>query len=332
MLLDWLRMFRAQTAPATICLVLVAFLSAGGTLVWAVPLGAFAWLVHLFSFGENSLLDWAMGYDVKDPHKRHFPHLRKKISLHATHNVIHWGIAVLGIVGIAITWYISPNPFLSMVCFFLFLLFGTRYNAGLSKESLWGWFAISVCFASLGGWAWLLASPSLGTLGWVLIGYFFFTVLFQISWSGNLKEMSVQERSNLLIRLGAVLGGFMVPAERGGKLYFDPGNSIYYGYGVKLANLALGAVLLYLVFSWQGLISLLLFGSIALYFLHQLTKRREYTRDRELLNMSLEEIATIYLPILIVVPLVPALALMAFGAVYFFGINKLLWAAPHPRV
>lgn len=322
MLRDWLQLCRAQTAPATIALVLVAFLAAGGDLTWAVPLGAFAWIVHLFSFGHNSLMDTAMGYDLRDPSKKPHPLVAGRIKLSDAHKIIHWGSALLAVLGIAITYLMSPAPFLALTCFLLFVVFGNAYNSGLSKVSLLGFLPISICFAAIGAWGWLLASPSLGTLGWVLVAYFFFTILFQIGWSGFIKEMGVRERSNLLIKLGAKL--------RGGK--FEPGPARYYGYGVKLINLSLGGVLLYLAFSWQGLVSLLFFGGIALYFLHQLTKYRKYIRDRELMNMSLEEVATIFLPLAIVAPLVPALALMAFGFAYFIGINKLLWAAPHPRV
>jgi len=332
MLKDWFQLFRAQTAPATIALVLVAFLAAGGDLTWVVPLGTFAWLVHLFSFGHNSLMDTAMGYDLHDPSKKPHPLVEGRIKLSEAHKIIHWGSALLAVLGIAITYLISPAPFLALACFLLFIVFGNAYNSGLSKVSLLGFLPISICFAAIGAWGWLLASPSLGTLGWVLVAYFFFTILFQIGWSGFIKEMGVRERSNLLIKLGARLGGFMVSEKQGGKVYFVPGNSIFYGYGVKLTNLALGGILLYLVFTPQGLISLFFFGSIALYFLHQLTKHRMYVRDRELLNMSLMEVATIFLPIAIVVPLIPALALMIFGVIYFFGMNKLLWAASHPRV
>lgn len=278
--------------------------------------------MHIFSFGQNSLMDTAMGYDQHDPSKKFHPLVAGRIKLSQAHRVIHWGVGALTILGILITYLLSPAPFSALVCFLLFIISGTVYNCGLSKVSLLGFLPISICFASLGAWSWLLSSPSLGVLGWVLVAYFFFTILFQISWSGHLKEFGIKERSNLLIKLGARLRW----------VNFVPGNSIYYGWGVKLTNLTLGGILLYLVFSWQGLISLLFFGTIALYFLHQLTKCRAYLRDRELLNMSLEEIATIYLPILIVVQLAPALILMVFGVVYFFSINKLLWAALHPRV
>lgn len=289
------------------------------------------WLLHGIGFGLNTYLDTVAGYDRKDPAKRTHPLVSKKVSLSSACRVLNWGACLAAIFGVLVTLQ-AQNPTLAMAAFLLYIVFGYGYDCGLSKESLWGFGAISISFTALAAWAWFLGHGTIGTLGWVLISYVFFTILFQISWSGFIKEMGVRERSNLLIRLGAGLGGFFVSEKQGGLVHFDPGNAIYYGYGVKLINLFLGGALLYLAFSWQGLVSLLIFGSIALYFLHQLTKRRVYRRDRELMNMSLMEVATIFLPLAIVVPLVPALALMVFGFGYFLVCNKILWAAPHPRV
>lgn len=290
-----------------------------------------AWLTHAIGFGLNSYLDTAMGYDLRDPAKRTHPLVSKKVNLSSACKVLNWGACLTAIFGVLVTLH-AENPTLALSAFLLYIVFGYSYDCGLSKESLWGFGAISISFTALAAWAWFLGHGTIGTLGWVLISYVFFTILFQISWSGFIKEMGVRERSNLLIRLGARLGGFFVSEKQGGSVHFDPGNAIYYGWTVKIINLFLGGVLLYLVFSWQGLVSLIFFGGIALYFLHQLTKRRVYVRNRELMNMSLMEVATIFLPLLIVVPLIPALVLMIFGFGYFLICNKILWAAPHPRV
>jgi len=65
MLREWLRVFRAQTAPATLLLleaVYSALYSAGGGRVffWSgLELALFAVATHWFSFGHNSLMDTA---------------------------------------------------------------------------------------------------------------------------------------------------------------------------------------------------------------------------------------------------------------------------------
>lgn len=333
MIKEFLQIGRVQTFPASLCLVMVALLAPSAVVdSWlAAAIFPLVWLLHFVGFGLNSYLDTAMRYDIRDPAKRTHPLVSRKVSLSSACRVLNWG-ACLAVLFAAIVTLRAQNPTLALVAFLIYTVFGYAYDCGLSKESLWGFGAISISFAALAAWAWFLSHETIGTLGWVLISYVFFTILFQISWSGFIKEMGVRERSNLLIRLGASLGSFFVSGKQGGRIYFVPGNSIYYGWAVKIINLFLGGLLLYLVFSWQGLVSLLFFGSMALYFLHQLTKRREYVRDRELVNMSAMEIATIFLPISITVP-VPALALMIFGVAYFWVCNKVLWGvSSHPRV
>lgn len=329
-LLEYCRIFRWHSAPGTITLLVGPYLAAGGSVINAFVLGIFAWLMHGISFGHNSLMDTAMGYDLRDPSKKDHPLVTGRIELDQAHKVIHWGTIILAILGIVITCLISPVPFYALVPFLLFVVFGNAYNSGLSKVSQLGLiFTISISFAALGTWGWFLASPNLGILGVFLVSYIFLGIVFQ-NYSSNVKELEISERSNLLARLGAKI----IKRKRGHVevRIFNPRYAKHYGWGVKLAGLSLGGALLYLAFSWQGLISLLFFGSVAIYFLHQLTKYREYIRGRELLNISLEEIATILLPVLIVVPLVPALVLIISGVAYFFVANHILWGKSYPKV
>lgn len=315
--LNYLRVFRAQTFPASLLLVMFALLAPGGKVsLWMVAvLFPLVWLIHAIGFGLNSYLDTVAGYDREDPAKAAHPLVSRKISMGQACRVLNF-LAMITVVFAALVSLQAREPTLALFAFLLYAVFGYAYNCHLGKEDfLLGPVSISLSFTGLAAWAWFISHETIGLLGWVLILYVFFTILFQISVSGSIKEMQVKERSNLLIRLGAKL--------RGGK--FEPSNSIYYGWTVKIINLFLGVILLYLVFTPQGLISLLFFGSVALYFLHQLTKRRVYERNRELRNMSAMEIATIFLPLAIVVPLVPALALMVFSLAYFVVANTLLW-------
>lgn len=312
---------------------MVALLAPGAVFdLWlVVTLFPLVWLLHGIGFGLNSYLDTIAGYDWRDRSKKGHPLVSREIGMDQACRVLNWGACLTAVIGVLVTLY-AQNPTLAVAAFLIYIVFGYSYDCGLSKVDLLSFIPISISFTALGAWAWFLSHPSIDLIGLVLLAYIFMTIWFQVGFSGFIKEMGIRERSNLLIRLGAKLGGFFVSEKQGGLVHFDPGNAIYYGYAIKLANLFLGGVLLYLVFSWQGLASLLLFGSIALYFLHQLTKHRVYRRDRELMNMSLMEVATIFLPLAIVVPLVSALALMIFGFGYFLVCNKILWAASHPRV
>jgi len=68
------------------------------------------------------------------------------------------------------------------------------------------------------------------------------------------------------------------------------------------------------------------------FFANKLIAARVYDRSQELLNMSLEEVVSIYLIVPVMLPWSTAVPLMLLGVVYFFGINMVLWGTPYPRV
>jgi len=291
------------------------------TLVLAVSLIPF----HYFSFGHNSLMDTAMGYDLRDPSKKHHPLVSGVISLHFAHNVIHWGLALLITWASIFTLIVSPNPAVALLCLMLWVAFGHGYNDGLSKESIFGFMSISICWVGATAWGWFLSHSSLDLLGVIYLAYTFFTILFQISWSGFIKEMALEERSNILKLMGAKI------VERDGP-YFEPSFAMYYGIAVKVINLSIGMVLLSMRYSVFGLVMFVVFYTIALLFMWKLVLPRPYRRGKELFNMSIEEIATIYLPIPIMMSAVEASVLMVVGVLYFFMVNFILWERPYPRV
>jgi len=321
---DWLRLFRAQTAPATILLILVPYLTNAPMFSWeTLVVGLFALCAHWISFGHNSLMDTAMGYDKADPSKGHHPLVAGRISMTAAHNVIHWGLCGLAVLAIVISLKISPNPTIALVSIFLWTVFGYAYNSGLSKESLLGFLPISACFTAMGAWAWFLSHKSLDKLGWLLLSYFFMTILFQISYSGHLKELELKERSNILVKMGARV-------EKG---KFHPGYAGIYGLKIKSINVpVVGALILTtnLDFAravWLGFMVVLVSVSLT-----KLILPRQYVRAKELRNMSIVEILTIYTPIPLVLPWLEASLLMLFGVLYFLAANRLLWGTSYPRV
>jgi len=285
-------------------------------------IGLFALFAHWISFGHNSLMDTAMGYDLEDPSKSHHPLVTGKITLTAAHNVIHWSLCGLSVVAIIISLSVSPNPLLAIICIFLWFVFGYSYNSGLSKESLLSFLPISICFTAMGAWGWFLSHGAMNRLGWFLITYFFMTILFQISWSGHLKELELRERSNILVKMGA----------RVQEGVFFPGYAYAYGVAVKLVNLAVGGLILLENLSHLRLGWYVALCCMAFYYLDKLTKPRKYMRGAELYGMSIMEIITIYLPIPLVLEWLEAFVLMLMGVVYFFAMNRLLWQKPYPRV
>jgi hypothetical protein len=318
---DWLRLFRAQTAPATVILILTPYLAGGGSAEGALALAALGLLAHWLSFGANSLHDWLGGWDRVDPSKAHHPLVAGRMRMEDAVRVIHWGLPLLMLWGTLLTLRVSPEPLWALVALYSWYVWGMAYNLGLSKVSVLGFVPISVCFTSMAAWGWLLSHGGVGGVGGTWLGYVFFTTLFQISWSGHLKDMAVRERGNLLVKLGARLEGGV----------FDPGPSRWYGRTVKLANILTGWMLLaYSPDLWR-ILWYVFWASVALRYLRRLTAARTYERGRELFNMSVEEVATIYLPLLMLEP-AEAAAVAAFGLLYFFGMNRALWGASYPRV
>jgi hypothetical protein len=330
---DWLRLFRAQTAPATILLILTPYLANANLLTLeTLAIAVFALLAHWISFGNNTLLDFALGYDQKDPSKQHFPLHRGVISLHAAHNVIHWSLSALAIIAILVCLSFSPNPLLAVISIFLWFVFGYSYNSGLSKESLFAFLPISICFTFMGSFGWFLSHSNLNMTGWLYLGYVFFVILFQIGWSGCLKELEVKERSNILVKMGAqVTVDQDFPRDTTEK-HFSPGLSWVFGWFVKGFNLLFGMLLLWQNYSLVRVVIYCVFDVLIITSLYKLTKPRVYNRDKELLKMSLMEILSIYLvPWLMLDPLTVVI-LEVIGVIYFFGVNLWLWKMPAPKV
>jgi len=334
MIRDWFRLFRAQTAPATILLILVPYLTNASLFsLGSLVIGLFALFTHWISFGHNSLMDTAMGYDLKDPSKAHHPLVAGRISLTAAHNVIHWGLSGLCVLAILISLNFSPNPVFAIISIFLWWVFGYAYNSGLSKESLLSFLPISICFTAMGAWGWFLSHNSLDRLGWLLLAYFFTTIIFQISWSGHLKELELKERSNVLVKMGAKIEKVVaIPAAE--FCWFTPGYSVVYGLAVKFINVPiLGALILAETLDWTRVLWLGLMVVLVCGWLVKLIVPRKYIRSKELRNMSVMEILTIYAPIPLVLPWLEATILMLFGVAYFWTANKVLWGVvSHPRV
>ncbi len=320
-------MFRAQTAPATILLILVPYLTITSLFsLEALTIGLFALFAHWISFGHNSLMDTAMNYDVLDKNKAHHPLVAGRISLHAAHNVIHWSLCGLAVAATVLSLTVSPNPFMALTSVFLWFVFGYAYNSGLSKESLLGFVPISVCFTAMAAWGWFLSHNNLNMTGWLYLGYVFFLILFQISFSGNLKELEIKEKSNILVKMGAQV------STVNGEKRFTPGKAWFFAWFVKGFTLLFGYLLLWQNYNPLRLMITIFFSALVITSLYKLTKPRPYIRHKELMSMSVMEILTIYLVLWLMLDPVTAIILEIFGVAYFFGINKLIWTTPYPAV
>ena len=320
---NYLRLGRAQTYPADWLLVLVPFLTGVHVpLIRVATISVFMFFIHIVSFGENSLLDFTQGYDKVDPSKSHHPLSTGAIGVPDAMKFVHWGKALLALIACLMIFLWSPNPAMAIFCLFNWYAWGTAYNLGLSKVSLLGFLPICLCFSFMGGFGWFLSHETLTPTGWWYLAYTFTVILFQISWSGHLKEMGQAERSNLLIKMGASL--------RDGL--FEPGWAFLYGFAVKGASLYALAMIMGPILSGPAVIwfIFILVGMGTMTAL--LCMPRPYDRATELKRMSMMEILSIYAPIPLMVPWGQALTLMATGVAYFYLMNRALWGVSYPKV
>ena len=320
---NYLRLGRAQTYPADWLLVLVPFLTGVDVpLVRVAAMSVFMFFIHIISFGENSLLDFTQGWDKVDPSKAHHPLSTGAISVPDAMSFIHWGKAILATIGCIMMFLWSPNPVMAMLCLFLWYVWGTAYNVGLSKVSLLGFLPICLCFTAMGGFGWFLSHELLTPSGWWYLAYVFTVILFQISWSGHLKEMGQAERSNLLIKMGARLI----------DSWFVPSWAIVYGICIKVAGVVILGLILQLNFTLARLVwYLIAFASIGV-MTGLLCLTHKYVRPDELKRMSLMEIISIYAPIPLMIGWEDAFFFMLIGVVYFYAVNKALWGVSYPKV
>ena len=330
---EWLKIGRAQTWPADWLLVIVPFLHGNLNFLHATILSVLMWFAHIFSFGQNSLLDACIipekgkqPPDFADPNKQHHPLILGTISLHKAKIVIFWGLGILTTVFIMFTIAIAKNPVFSIASLFLYYVWGSLYNEGLSKESMLGFLFIGMCFTSMASWSWFLSHESLGYTGILYLAYTFCVILFQTAYSGFVKELEIKERSNLLVKMGA-----KVDAENDLKR-FVPGKSWIFAWFVKGFNLLFGYLLLWQNYNPVRLMITIFFSALIITSLYKLTKPRPYIRAKELMSMSIMEILTIYLAPWLMLDPGTAIILEIIGVVYFFGINKCLWATPYPAV
>lgn len=323
MLRDWLRLFRAQTFSATLLLIMIGYLLAGGDVfsIQGFLLIFFAWTIHTSCFGDNSLMDAAMGYDQFDLGKKHHPLITGAIKLKTAHKVIHTYVALAILFGIFLVLISKGNKPLAMTALLIFVIGGNAYNKGLSKTSIFAFFPISVCFTSLMFFSYFLIAEKLFMII-ILVGlYIFYLEWYEQGVEGYIKEINAEKETNMLRFLGAKCDSV-----------FNLGlKASIYSWTIKFT----GIFLLWLIVSFYNLnlISIIVatvFSFLMFYFAFELTKLQKWDRNKALRNMAIEEIVSIFALLLILIPLIDVIQtifLVVFSFTYFILLNYINWGS-----
>ena len=326
---DWLRLFRAQTAAATVYSIIVPYILAGGrdwTLV--LVLGVLGTLLHWFSFGHNSVMDY--WYDIHDPNKQHHPLESGRIRLGDAHVVIHTGLAVITMAMGLLTLAVAPNPSLALVFLLSYVAWGHAYNDGLDKHTRFSWVPISLCFTFLAGYGWLLAADDINIYMLLILAWAFSTILYQIAWEGNLKD--VWNPSDNATKFLALLGGpakarYLMSIIRAGV---NTAIIMAYAYLLKPdVNTALAWITIFILTSIYEILQVI--------EIHQLSvELKPEARNRLLEAFGKAEAIEFWRfmsLIIISCNIILYGLLLLYGLLYFVGMNRALWRSKFgPRV
>ena len=328
-MLDWLRLFRAHTAPATVYSVLVPYIVGGGR-DWALALYLYftGTLLHWASFGHNSVMDYLLGFDRSDPSKRHHPLPAGRISPERALWIVNLLLAYTALLLAYPALLLGdPRPLLWLV---LFMVWGYAYNTGLDHLSRHSWLPITLAYSFLPLYGYTLAGAKYGVVGGALLALWgSLTVLYQIALEGNLKDLwNPADRAPGLLRSRCRMTG-------DGRVYCDSSvdllllarlwsHILAYSIGVLVwpTRLWVTAGLLLLVLAL--LVTERLHGAMT----------RGATRMEALRYMGLQEVLAFYLLLAMVLPAWPAAValLMLYGYAWFAAMNRWLWGSDRPLV
>ena len=322
---DWLRLFRAHTAPATVYSLALPCIAAGcrSWLLLGYLVGA-GTLLHMASFGHNSVMDYLLGVDREDPWKRHHPLPAGRISPERALLAVNLLLYISALLLFApAAW--RPLAVLSLAGF---MVAGYAYNTGLDHLTGWGWLAITFAYASLPLYAYYLAACPANLLVAGLIAFWGGSVVYyQIALEGNLKDLwNPADRAPDWLRARCRVEGDRAWCS-------GLGGFLAWRLASHAAALALGAILTGDPRWLTVLAALYVPVAVATEELHR-RMTSGAPRTEMLRAMGLQEVLAFYYLEAALLPLWPeAVALMMlYGYAWFAAMNRLLWGSDRPLV
>ena len=321
-----LQLTRTHTAPLEIVpTVLGAALAVGE--IWSIEVamwGVLGLLYHLAGYGQNSYADWEGGYDKNDPYKQHHP-LNTGVLSPKTAEILVTALFILSLAYGSILAYPSiPGGALLVTA----AISGVIYNY-LGKRSVFKFVFIAIAhtcifampYVSLGG----EISSRVFLTGCLFV---FLWVVFQISISGEIKDLISKDEKNLLRDIFGH-GARTYNGENDIVVIFGAGIQIY-ALLVKGTTLALGLFIMRMI-GTQGYIypiSLFLFSVGAVAATVSLLTSGNYERQTRIRNMAFVELFTMSVFIVAfwgLIGTVAVVTLMVGSLIWVLTFNRLEW-------
>lgn len=313
---EYLRLTRAHTVPLEAVPAVIGAGLAHGT-VWSTEValwGVFGVLYHLAGYGMNSYTDWKNGYDKEDKWKQHHPLNSGGLSPQMAKSVVY---SLLGLT-VAYGLFLVYPSLAGMFALGTAVVAGVAYNE-LGKETRWKFLLISYAHTSVFVVPYLSISQRLTPA--FLLGslYVFVWVAYQISVSGEVKDMTSDE-ANFLKEMGAKMIDVVA--------YF-PARCVIYGYALKTFNILVAIVIvLYLGADTLSLFVISIIGVLTLWLNTELLRSDIYDRHARIENMSMIEMFTLVIFCLSYVNVLGKVAVWSvIGAacIWVLAGNRVVW-------
>jgi len=284
----YLQLVRAHTVPLeAIPAILGAMLATQGELTLSVLMwGIMGILYHSAGYGMNSYIDWKKGYDKDDPGKQHHPLNTGKLS-ESEAKIFTYVLFAFGIIYTAALAF--PN-FDALAIMGIGIIFGLLYNIK-GKETHYKFIYISIAHSTVFAIPYAALGGDLSSLTFILgIVYVFIWVVFQISVSGEIKDVVQDDEENFLKHLGTRIEDYGMYNQ---ILHSQFAQS--YSHGVKTANVAVALAIVALNLNKVALAGVFISGIVSLFISVMLLESGVYRRQENIAKMSLIEMFTAFM-------------------------------------
>jgi len=198
----YLKLTRAHTAPLEAVPVALGAVLAIGSLadprvaMWTF----FGVLYHLSGYGMNSLADWVGGYDKNDENKQHHPLNTGELTKRQAYISVKTLLVATVVYGV----WMASDSLLAVVVLFIGASCGVLYNY-TGKRTVFKPVPITIAHTTV------FIIPYLSLGGEIVSPAFLFSVIFVFMWvffqiavSGEVKDLTQMDESNLLRHSGMV--------------------------------------------------------------------------------------------------------------------------------